>query len=49
MYELTGRVKSVNVDGEVDGVLGADSVADLLDDAVGSCGSFNMLTSGFSF
>lgn len=31
---LTGRVKSVDVDAEVDGLLRADSVFDLLDDAI---------------
>lgn len=35
---LTGRVERVDVDAEVDGLLGADAVADLLDDAVDTDG-----------
>lgn len=34
MWGLTSRVKGVNVDAEVDGLLGTDPVLDLLDDAV---------------
>jgi hypothetical protein len=35
--KLTSRVKSIDINGKVDRVLGADSVSDLLDDSVGSC------------
>lgn len=35
---LTGRVNGVDIDGEVDRVLSANSVTDLLDDSVNTCG-----------
>lgn len=35
---LTGRVNSVDINGEIDRILSANSVTDLLDNAVNTCG-----------
>lgn len=35
---LTGRVNGVDIDGEIDRILSANSVTDLLDNAVDTCG-----------